>query len=756
MTNKDRPSLFSWDLYFKGSAPVFFLLLITAGLFFPYLNPHTDRILSDMGLDLSDQFVWWRQFGFEELKKGHLALWNPHLFCGAPFFGGFQSALLYPPNWLFMVLPLAFALNLSIALHVFLAGWFTHYWLRRRGNHEASALMGSFMVMFGAAYFLHLIPGHLPNLSSMAWIPLVLAAVEKWRDHRKIRWIWLGAFAIAMMILAGHVQYVYYMTLFLGLYLLLGWPRTEKKISCFVGWGAMYLGAGLLTAIQLLAGWDAAWESVRGKRLSMDILDTADMTPERLWCLLMPNFFGHWQEGGYWGGGMYWEGAMFVSVTAFVLALFALKVSPHPEKKIFGGMAILITLVAVGKRTPLFGFLLDHLPMFANFRGVGKLNILITLCLVALAAMGMDEVMKGTSLKGLAKGTLIGSLVFGALSGLVWILVNWGHGKGLGKFGGHSGEMAWGFLLCALVLAVLFILCRASEKFPNAKYGFLALALVELLCFAGGNLISFSYQDLKGKVAQIQKVYDQDPGDYRVLLDASNITLGTTGGDIWGNDPMIPLRYASFVAFTQGKEVFSHVLDKPLFWTYPNALALTRLKVVFREKGDLMEAEKMPFDPMPRALLVGHWEICPPEMINDRLKDPAFDFKKTAYLETDPGFKSNDLGTPGQVELKDLSTDRIEVTAQTTQPALLVISDNYSKGWKVSPLVPTAQTSYEVLPANGFQRGIPLTAGNHHFILEYSPRGLEAGKWISILSWVFFILLGLLGWGNIRFLKAQG
>ncbi|MGH7740057.1 MAG: hypothetical protein ACREL1_07925, partial [bacterium] len=105
-----------------------FLALVTAAVFGSFLNPWGNQVLSLAGEDLTGQFVWWRQFGFDQLRQGYLALWNPHLFSGAPFFGGFQSALLYPPNWLYLFLPLAFAINFGVALHVFLAGFCTYLW----------------------------------------------------------------------------------------------------------------------------------------------------------------------------------------------------------------------------------------------------------------------------------------------------------------------------------------------------------------------------------------------------------------------------------------------------------------------------------------------------------------------------------------------------------------------------------------------------------------------------------------------------
>lgn len=173
------PSFFS---RYPVSRAAVFLLATLLLLFNRFLNPSCPWVLSHTG-DLTKQFVWWRQFGFGELAKGHLVLWNPHLFGGAPFFAGFQSALLYPPNWLFMILPLGFALNFSIVLHVFLAGWFTFLWLKGRGSQGASALLGALMFMFSGAYFTRIGEGQLSNLCTMAWIPLVFLALDKYRKH---------------------------------------------------------------------------------------------------------------------------------------------------------------------------------------------------------------------------------------------------------------------------------------------------------------------------------------------------------------------------------------------------------------------------------------------------------------------------------------------------------------------------------------------------------------------------------------------
>ena len=134
------------------------LLLLTFLMFADVLFSST-RVLSNSGCDLGSyfDFLAWRDFGFRELRHGNLALWNPHIYAGEPFLGNFQSALLYPPNWLYLVLPLGPATNWQIALHVFLGGLFMYLLATRRGLHPVACLAAAALLMFSSpdvpAYF---------------------------------------------------------------------------------------------------------------------------------------------------------------------------------------------------------------------------------------------------------------------------------------------------------------------------------------------------------------------------------------------------------------------------------------------------------------------------------------------------------------------------------------------------------------------------------------------------------------------------
>jgi hypothetical protein len=712
------------------------LALATAIVFGPFLLPGNSQMLSKGTEDLATQYAWWRKFGFGELAKGHLALWDNHLFCGMPFFGNFQPALLYPLNWGFMFLPLIFAVNSFIAVHTFLMGYFTYLWVWRRGSQVPSALLAAFMGMFGAAFFLRIIPGHLINIGSMPWIPFLLLCVDSYRLQGKARWVLGGMFAFAMLILSGQFQIYYYTAVFVGTYVLLTSPRTQEAIRFLGGFFLMASGGIALGAVQLLAAWDAARESLRGQGMPLDIVDTADITPERFWSLLMPNFFGGWKD--YWGGGIYWEGVTYVSLTAFVLALFALKVSHRPQKRFFGWAALFLMLLAIGKRGPFFLLFYKYFPLFSHFRGVGKVDILITLCFAALAAMGLDEILENpSSLRALGR-RLGAALWVSGILGFVFVLLSLLKSKPYLKFASHWFAMEESILVCVLVLAFLYLLSVKGRQWPILRYGFLVLALLELFIFVMENRISFDFPALALKVSRIHQVYQQDPGDYRVLANLDNYALGADGLDVWGYDTSVPARYAHFLALAQDCDPEVNFFMRFDMNRFPPVLGLLRLRYVFHDAGDGWDIQRLHLKEAPRIFAADQWEILPEAEGLKRVMRADFDPQQKVFLETDPGTSQVPGTLVSQVSLKEINSDELRIDAKVSKPAVLVLTDNYSRGWKAESYPDPSREIYKVLPADGFLRAVPLTAGEHHLRMFYRPAAYVIGKWTSIFSWLIF------------------
>jgi len=93
----------------------------------------------------------------------------------------------------------------------------------------------------------------------------------------------------------------------------------------------------------------------------------------------------------------------------------------------------------------------------------------------------------------------------------------------------------------------------------------------------------------------------------------------------------------------------------------------------------------------------------------------------------------------GTVRLSELNSDTLEISADTPAPALLLITDLYSSGWRARALSGSVQSAYAILPADYIIRAIPLTAGHHHLIVEYVPASFRIGLIISALTWLAWV-----------------
>ena len=144
--------------------------------------------------DHFDYFQPLRWFTAEELRHGRLPLWNAYSASGEPWLANPQTAVFYPPAWLFVALPFATAYTLFLALHVMLAGWGA-FLLFNRFASQGAALAAALALMFCGPVMSLLDINN--NLASFAWIPLVL-----WCALAKVRPQW-SALAIAMSFLAG-------------------------------------------------------------------------------------------------------------------------------------------------------------------------------------------------------------------------------------------------------------------------------------------------------------------------------------------------------------------------------------------------------------------------------------------------------------------------------------------------------------------------------------------------------------------------
>lgn len=738
------------------------LFLLTLAFFGPGLFTSQPIVLAEKNTDLAEQFVHWREFGFAELARGNLALWNPHIFSGIPYFGGFQSALLYPPNWVYLFLPLAKAINAGMALHVLLAGVFMFLWAEYRKLHPFACLLCAVLWMFCGPHFLHIYAGHLPNLCTLIWAPLIFLAIDGMIDKPSIGWGLLGSFAIAMQILAGHPQYVFYTAFAAAIYSFLCLFKL-KRYRPLAGLAVMCAAAVALTAVQLFTGLASSAETVRSVGLTYAFASVFSFPPENFFTLLAPTFFGDVKTVFYWGRCYLWEMCVFISVTGLFLAILGASSPDSSQRRFAVTMTILLFIFALGARTPLFRLLFDFVPGFDQFRGASKFTFLACMFLILLAGMGFDKLLRTERITGkwISVPMIVGILLFVAGVSLkraspdFWnkLLVDIYNLRETYVLPAHYQDPAFYLKTLAHATKSLFIAAvtcllagillwvgRTSRSWRPAL-GLLAAA--EILIFAWSTMDRFDLAEVHPPALR-QFLQEQAKG-VRVR-NPQSINMAMTAGshDIWGYDPSVSLRYAQFIALTQG--VDPDKADQTLALKTPTPLlALLRCRYWMTYETDGVSVQEIAPDPLPRLQLVTRYRM---ETERDRifaaLADDSFDPRREVILEQTPAFAPVEVENPGTATLLDESTDHLTIEADLSSPAILLITDTYSKHWKANSSTGSPPQTYDVLPANYCLRAIPLAAGKHTIRLEYLPTAFVAGKWISLAGAIAYI--AVLGW----------
>ena len=462
------------------------------------------------------QFYPWRKLAVEQLRAGHWPLWNPYLGAGTPLAANLQTAAFYPPNILFLLMPVERAFGWELALHVALAGIFAYFFGRTMGLSPFGALVGG-LAYGGGGYLVSrwVFPS---MVYAAAWLPLMLAFTERLvrrptpnshsaggnnRLGESIgSWLLdmaLLALATALQLLAGHAQTSFYSLAIVAIfalfrlaqrYLSSGRPR-NIRLPLLPASGLLLatLWGVALAAIQLLPTAELAAHSQRAGTLT-DLRFAFELSfwPWRFITLLAPDFFGNPARNEYWAFGNYWEGAAFVGVLPLLLAALAVirwwqkrgesSRGPLSAVPFFALLSLFSLILALGNRTPLYPLLFRYVPGFGLFQAPARLTIGYALGMAVLAGIGADTLSLTPRLRTMLKILLIAGIGM-ALGGIVARLLLPGIQP---SFANGSARLG-----LALALACGLLLLRGRRlRGKHWQALVVVLVFVELLSFGWG------------------------------------------------------------------------------------------------------------------------------------------------------------------------------------------------------------------------------------------------------------------------------
>jgi O-antigen/teichoic acid export membrane protein len=432
----------------------------------PGLVPH-NNLLSDLVL----QNAVWKLHIRQTLAAGELPLWNPQIFTGLPFLAAGQASTFYPLNLLFYILPMEIAYGWFTALQIALAGINIYILGRTLRLQPLPALLNGVVFMFSGFLIVSVV--FTMFIAAVVWLPLLLAIIEliiRKQEEKgntsfhPIPYVAAGITVIALIVLAGHPELIYYTALVTGAYtlvrLLVAWRRLASSEWRVAGgeWRVaqnatcnpqpatrvLKLAAWLLTiavlgiaagGVQLLPLLELVPLNFReGSATLQQVLDWAWPTRHVL-TFFLPDVFGNpshhawfdiwqrqWQPATtnalgesidtiFWGIKNYVEGGNYLGIATWLLAGIALlnfrrhradATIANIHLLFFAGLALVSLLFAFG--TPLYGILFYGLPGWSQLHSPFRWVFPFTLSMALLAGMGLQRLLEIERLRDLEIG----------------------------------------------------------------------------------------------------------------------------------------------------------------------------------------------------------------------------------------------------------------------------------------------------------------------------------------------------------------
>jgi hypothetical protein len=765
------------------------LLGLTALYFVPALMHGNARVLSSMWNDTWNQYFYWREFGFSALRHGELPLWNPYIFSGTPYIAGTQSAIFYPLNLIHLFLGTALAINVGIALHCFLAAFFTYVYCRYMSLTVMASMISAITFAFGAPFFLHIYSGHLSNLSTMPWLPLHFMGIEAFLRNKRLKYVLLSAVPLALQLCAGHPQYLFYSMIAVSLYFVIGlWLRAKpREMPYFITGFFLFIVSGTaLSAVQLLPALELTRYSVR-EALTYEWISTFSLPPENVITAFFPSFFGDFLVVPYWGKNNLWESSLYLGVVPLVLAGFALFCHRSRTVKTLFFIAVASFILAVGKHTPLLWLLYHYVPGFNLFRGVSKFIFVYAFGLAVVAGYGLDAISewaRARTVKStrLSYGLLAAAASFVLLAVAVhysgdvwrqWIEAYIRSGPPdtplpalTSDFFRSTTEIMMQTILrtsgiAALLGVVLLVFVKAKKLSANLFTGSLIfLTALDLWTFGHRYLVTFDPAKLKMD-PELKAFLEKDVNPSRwTIPKLPDVNMGMIERleNIGGYDAIVLKNYSELVNFALGSPVnqpnmiMGIAIVSPIF----NMLNVKYYVIDAARKFDdpaltmLFRNQRYKayrnVNAMPRSFIVHQARMAVDrEQALFTLASAEFDPAASAVVaEPIPNLPDDPNLRSPVPEVLHHGLNKIIVRADPIAPGLLILGDAFYPGWKAfvdgkeSPI-------YRV---NYVMRGVFLPPGHHEVEFRYDPVSFKLGVSISLTSAV--LLIGFLIWSKVK------
>ena len=735
------------------------LALIVLGFFWPLV--FAGHWIPHGGGDLVS-FLWpMYRFSARSLQKGEIPLWNPHLYSGAPFVADNQSSVFYPINLLAFALfgePSYKVIEGLVVFHIWLASANMFVLLRGLGLKRPAAVFGGVAFALSDLFVTHI--GNLNLNATMAWMPLLLLLTHRALTDVGRQSVRLAAGAGAVLgvaALAGHGQMLLLMGLALAGYIVYRLTiegvsskkreasdeKQRKKLPkmCLLAVLIVTIGIGC-SALTLLPAREMAEHTGRS-RLSYEEATVYSLPPKALVGLLAPDFYGR-SAMGFWGD---WDRVEvgYAGVATLVLAATGIHhwIKTRRQKFPFGFFLLLAAgglLLAMGQHTPLYGLLYRYVPVFDQVRVPARMIVLADFGLAALAAFGLDRLLREKSRVVIWIG--LGAVV----AGVTLLALGLSQAKTVPP--DRLAQATRSIVIAAILMAssgILMWLVQPRHWAAWLLVGLLAADLVGL----GSTLeiepndptLGFQHKDIVDFLHQDTNLYRIEATSGAWQPDAA-LALGLY--DIGGVfNPLGLAPYHAYLAVAKGERgapLYNLLGAKYVLAPKDRPPGDERLVPVYT--GNPQIDVYLNTEALPKALLVHEARVVPNHTAAWEALFTEFDPTQAVILEesqtADLALGEQRPETVGdRIEFVQYESNAIVLAVETSTSGWLVLSEVYYPGWQAT----VDGEEVQVLRANYAFRAVALSPGKHVVKMTFEPWTWQMGLAISIVTWG-----GLVAW----------
>ncbi|WP_298534039.1 YfhO family protein [uncultured Algibacter sp.] len=742
-------------------------------------------------------------------ETGEETYWTNSAFGGMPTY---QLGARYPHNYIKKLdLALRFLPRPADYLFLYLLSFYV-FLLVLKVDFKLAAL-GALAFGFSTYLIIILGVGHNSKAHAIAYIPLVLSGMILVFQKKYIGGFFLTTIAMGLELVSNHFQMTYYLLLLvivLGVaYLVDAYKKKELPHffrSIGVLFGAVVLSIAL-NATNILATNEYVKESKRGKS---ELTINPDGSPKEAtsgldkeyitqfsygivetFNLFIPRFMGggSYEDVGkdsatyeafrklgatttqaaqevkrtptYWGDQPIVEAPAYVGAVVLFLFVYALFLVKGRLKWWLVGGALLSLLLSYGKNQPftfLTDFFIDYVPLYNKFRAVSSIQIILELCVPALAIFGLvrlfnDFEKKEDKLKALKYTVSITgglALVFLLFKSSLFEFVGVNDGfyrqnYGQGYVDAIKADRKTIFtedtirtlVLVLLSAGTIFMFLRDKLKEKWVIVGFCVLILFDLVGvdrryvnnddFVSGVKMSKPFQ-----ASEVDKYILKDKSHYKVY----DLVSGPSKPSYFHNS----LNGYNAAELRRYREVFDFYLAKNNI----NVLSMLNTKYIVAqdEEGNAFPYENDQVNGnawfVKKLEKVGsaNQEILALDSLDTKQKAVYFPHNKTKNFNTIKNSYSVD--SLAVIDLVEVKPNYLKYNTRNSNEGFAVFSEvYYGHGWK------TFIDGKEVyhMRVNYILRGMPIPAGNHSIEFKFEPDVVKTGSNIALASSILFGML---------------